>query len=169
MPRHYRRRSMGMRPVIQSQKVVLNYAPTSRAATSVLTSNLSKGIDAVAAGQSGPTDPNVPTGSIIKYFEIQWSVTNLINVSQFFWISIQRRHSGQPQVSPRLVGGHPQRNQVFYQKQFMLGQSQNSNHIIRFKVPKKYQRVRDGDLWDFIWESDQVHTEALQVIYKYYR
>ncbi len=158
-----------MAPVIQSYKKVLNFAPTSRAASTKLNQILTTGTDSVAAGQTGVTDSAVPTGAVIKYIEISFSVANLVNVSQFFWYTIQMVHTGQSSVAPRVVGGNAQRNQVFHQVQFMVGQSQNSNHMFRFKIPKKFQRVREGDKWQLVFESDQVFTEACQVIYKFYR
>ncbi len=155
--------------VVQSFKKVINHAPASRTVTTVHPFNVSFGVDSVAAGQTSPTDVNVPTGSVIKNFESQFSVTNLTNQNQYFWVSIQRTHSGQAPVSARAVGGHPQRNQVFRLLQFMVGQSQNSNHVWKFKVPAKYGRVREGDAWVMTIESDVVFNAAVQHIYKFYR
>lgn len=161
------RRSLGN--VIQSYKKVLNYAPTSRAAATQFNHILTKGVDSAAAGQTSATDADVPTGAVVKYIEVQWSAANLVNIAAFYWLTIQKIHSGQSSVDGQSVGGNSQRNQVFFQKQIMIGQSQNSNHVLRFKVPKKFQRVREGDQWRFTHQSDAVYTEACQVIYKFYR
>ncbi len=170
MPYHRRRRRMSSpRAVIQSFKKVLNFAGTSHVSNTVIQFPLSDGTDSVAAGQTGPIDPQVPTGSVIKYIEIQYSFVNLTSVSQMTHVAIQKLHAAQALVDPRLVGGNPQRNQVFFQQLFMVGKDQNSNHVYRFKVPKKYQRVREGDRWFFTVISDQVFSDALQCIYKFYR
>ncbi len=170
MPRHYRRsRTTAMRPVIQSFKKVLNYAPASRAAGAKLDFEMATGQDSVAAGQTGPTDVNVPTGSIIKSFTIQYSCQNLVNIASFLYISVQRALPSQTTLSPNVIGGSNQRNQVHLQMQKSVGQNQQVNFSITFKVPKKYQRVREGARWVFVTLPTQIQTDALQVIYKFYR
>lgn len=164
-----RRRSGGARSVIQSYKKVIDVAPTSRGAGANIAHAMSEGIDSVAAGQTSPTDDNVPTGSIIKAFYINYCTTNLVAISQFMFVSIQLLRTGQSLVSPRLVGGDPQRNQVFYQKMYSVGKEQNSTLAFWFKVPKSFQRVRDGDRWQMIIQGTAVHTDAFQCVYKFYR
>lgn len=168
MPRHFRR-SSSPRPVIQSFKKVLNFAGTSQSAGTTIQKDLVIGVDSVAAGQTGVTDANVPTGAIVKYIEITLCVTNLVAVSDFVHVAIQQLHSGQTKVSPQTVGGNPQRNQVFFQQMFSVGKEQNSTHVYRFKIPKKFQRVREGDKWIFTSIYSVVSTDILQAIYKFYR
>lgn len=168
MRRRYTRRS-SPRSVVQSYKKVINYAPTSQPAATTLNYIAVTGQDSVAAGQTGVTDTNVPTGSVVKYIEIQYSVTNLVAIASHQFVSIQLQLSGQSVVDPQAVGGTAQRNQVHFQLQFNIGKDQNSNHIFRFKVPKKYQRVREGMIWNFAAKGDTVHTGAVQMIYKFYR
>ncbi len=167
--RGFRRRSGGMRPVIQSFKKVINHAPASRTVDTVHAFNIAAGVDSQAAGQTSVTDVNVPTGSIIKWVEIQFSASNLVSQAAYFWATLQIRHTGQSTVSGRLVGGNPQRNQIHRQLQFQLGQNQNSNHVWKWKVPKRIQRVREGDVLLFTLESDVVHNSGIQIIYKFYR
>ena len=162
-------RRSGLGAVVQSYKKVLNFAPASRTVTTTHTFIASDGQDSVAAGQTGVTDASVPTGSVIRNIEFQFSVTNLTSQSEYFWASIQRVHTGQGAISARAVGGSPQRNQVHKLYQFMVGKDQNSNHVWKFKVPKKFGRVREGDAWMLTIESDAVHNSAVQVIYKFYR
>ncbi len=157
-----------VRPVIQSFKKIINHAPASRT-TSLIEFAIATGTDSTAAGQTTPTDVAVPTGSIIKHFEIQFSVTNLVSISMFQLVSIQQLRSGQISISPEIIGGSSQRNQVFYQKQWSVGKEQNSTLIIKFKVPKRFQRVREGDRWIFNTKSLVVSTSAVQIIYKFYR
>lgn len=158
-----------MGQVIQSFKKVLNFALTSRGAGAIIAFPVSIGQDSVAAGQTGVTDPNVPTGSIIKYFEITYTDVNLVAVSHTINWTIQQLHSGQSRIDPRVVGGNPQRNQVFAQGLFSVGRDQNSTHIMKFKVPPKFQRVREGDTWDFAIVGLAVHADSCQIIYKFYR
>ncbi len=163
------RRSSMPRAVIQSFKKVINHAPASRTATTIHAFNISFGVDSVAAGQTSVTDVNVPTGSIIKFAEIQYNISQLVTQAAYFWATVQRTHVGQFPISGRLVGGSSQRNQVMRQLQLVVGKDQNSNHVWKFKVPKKFQRVREGDAWIFTLESDVVHNSAVQHIYKFYR
>lgn len=171
--RRFRSRPMGrrsgVRPVIQSFKKVLFVAPASRAAATSLNQVLTEGEDSIAAGQTGATDAGVPTGSMIKYIEIQYAVTNLVAIASHMTLSIQRTHSGQAPIVSNAIGGSPQRNQVHLMKMYNIGQNQNSNHTIRFKVPAKYQRVREGDKWQINRVCDTVFTDAILVIYKFYR
>ncbi len=167
MPRHFRSRRMA--PVIQSYKKVLNEAPASRISGSDIVSTMSNGVDSTAAGQTGPTDSNVPTGCVIKYFEIQWAMGNVSGGNNFFHVCIQLLHSGQSKVSPNVVGGNPQRNQVFYQSFFQIGTDQNGSRTYRFKVPKKLQRVREGDSWKFVRQGSATFTDGTQIIFKFYR
>lgn len=164
-----RRQSRSLGQVIQSYKKVLNIAPTSRAAVTVLNNAITTGVDSTAAGQTSATDGNIPTGSVVKFIEIQYNCQNLVGIAAFLNIGIQQLHSGQTVVDPRVVGGDPQRNQMHFQKQYCIGQNQNVNITLKFKIPKKYQRVREGDTWNFTRVSNQVFTDTMQVIYKFYR
>lgn len=157
------------RNIVQSFKKVLNAAPGSRAADTLIAFTAVTGTDSVAAGQTGVIDSAVPTGSIVEFIEFQLGMVNLISVSCFIHVAIEQTHSGQSVVDPRVVGGDPQRNQVFHQQMFTIGQNQNSNHIFRFKVPRKFQRVREGDTWQLVTVGDVVHTSACQTIYKFKR
>ncbi len=170
MPFHRtRRRSISPRSVVQSFKKVLNYAGTSQVANTQENILLSSGTDSAAAGQTGPTDANVPTGSVIKGFIIQYSSYNTVNVAAFTHIAIQLKRGTQSFIDPRLVGGNTQRNQVFKQKLWNVAPNTNSNHAFMFKIPRGYQRVREGDVWSFSVISDQIVTRVVQVIYKFFR
>lgn len=169
--RRYRSRRGGSRigNVIQSYKKVLNFAPVSTAAAAVTNFSASVGQDSVAAGQTTVTDPNVPTGSLIKYIEVQLALQNLVNIAGFAHVVMQRIESGQTRVVPNAVGGNPQRNQVLHQELFCVGQNQNVNRTLRFKVPPKFQRVKEGSQWQYTLTCDVIHTPACQIIYKFYR
>ena len=163
-----RRSSMTPRTVIQSYKKVLDHAPES------LTVNkhtiiLSKGLDSITAGQVTPTDADVPVGSVIKGFSIDLAFINIGNTDCFVWVTIQQVHSGQVAVNPRVVGGNPQRNQVFRQIMRGIPPDTNANMHINFKIPKRFQRVRDGDQWAIHYENSEVVSRTAEIIYKFYR
>ncbi len=109
------RRISAPRAVIQSYKKVLNFAPASRTSGTVIAATLSLGEDSIAAGQTGTTDNGVPTGSVIKFIEIQWAIGNVSGGNNFLNVTIQLLHAGQTNISPLVVGGNPQRNPVFFQ------------------------------------------------------
>ncbi len=157
------------RAVVQSYKKVLNEAPASRVPATNIVSTMANGVDSVAAGQTGPTDAAVPTGCVIKFFEIQWAMGNLSGGNNFFHVVIQLLRSGQSNVSPNVVGGNPQRNQVFFQSMFQIGTDQNGSRVYRFKVPKRFQRMREGDSWKFVRQGSATYTDGTQIIFKFYR
>ncbi len=172
MARHFGRRRFrgGTNPrmIIKSYKKVLNFAGTTRAAAALVSKVLIVGVDSTAIGQTGPVDGNVPTGSIVKVINCEINFANLTNVSAEVHLNIQLQHSGQSVVDPRVVGGNPQRNQVFYQKLFPCLFHQNTRWAKAFKIPPKFQRVREGDFWSVTHISNQINTDIGQFIYKVY-
>ncbi len=169
MRRRSFRRTRSLGTVVQSFKKVLDFAGASRAAAAKIDFILVTGDETVVAGQTAPTDSKVPTGSVVKYIEIHYAVSNLVNVTVKQDICIQYTRSGQTSINPNAVGGNPQRNQVLYQRMFFVGTNQNNNPIYRFKIPSKFQRVREGDSWIFTTVGDVVHSNAMKAIYKFYR
>ncbi len=93
MPRHYRRRSYSPRPVIKTYKKVLNFAGTSQTIANH-TDVITTGTDSVAIGQTGATNTTIPTGSSVRYIEIQYSAINLVNTAAFIHFTIQLVHFG---------------------------------------------------------------------------
>lgn len=147
----------------------MNDAPASRTAATNQIFAVVTGVDNATVGQSTAVDSNVPTGAIVKYIEFQLAMQNLVNVAAFAHVTIQYKLANQNNVSPNVVGGNPQRNQVLHQDLFCIGQNQNVNRTYKFKIPKKFQRVREGMIWQLVWQGDQIHTAAAQAIYKFYR
>ncbi len=127
------------------------------------------GKDSVAAGQTSATDAEVPTGSIVKFIEIQFACSNLVSVACYVNCTIQYSLATQNTINPDAVGGNAQRNQVLHQDLFVVGADQNSTHKFRFKIPKKYQRVREGVAWKLTWANSATVNRKVQVIYKFYR
>ncbi len=170
MPGMYRRRGrrgLAIRPV-QSFKNVVDIAPTSNIANTKVDYEITEGED-VAAGQATSASITVPTGSTIKSILVNFATQNLVNVAAFMWVTIQRVHTQQTTLPPRLVGSSSRRNQVFFQRLISLGTNQNQLLYFRFRIPRGMQRVREGDKWILSFESDQIHQSAAQFIYKFYR
>ncbi len=167
MPYPRRRRRSRPRAVIQSYKQLIQNAPASHAAATIDVNTMAIGVDSY----TGPTAANneVPTGAIIEKFDIQIAVQNLVNIASFVWVSIQHLRSGQAAINPRAAGGSPQRNQVHLMLHRCVGMNQNINFHIPFKVPRKYQRVREGDVWQVTVESQNIWTDSSQIIYKFLR
>ncbi len=163
-----RRRSGGMRPVIQSFKKVLEQADVSVPA-SFRNEVLVAGVDSVAAGQISATDPNVPTGAIIKYIELHFSAGNQTAVVSHITTAFQYTLQNGTGIDPILVGGHLGRNQVMHMSKYAIGPNQNGNRVYRFKIPKAYQRVREGRRWIFSWRTTGTINFSMMTIYKFYR
>ncbi len=163
------RRSTRMAPVIQSYKKVINHAPASIAAASNNILEASTGEENAVVGQTSPVDVDVPTGAVIKYIEFQISLNNIVENPAFAHVLIMQKLSGQGNLSPNVVGGNPLRNQVFHQDLFAVAANQNVNRVYKFKVPKKFQRVREGATWQLIMQCNQAVSMAGQFIYKFYR
>ncbi len=167
MPYRRRRRQMVARNPIQSYKQAIQNAPASTVA-GVVNHPLVVGVD----NYTGPSAANneVPTGAVVTGFDIQVaSQNNLASSAIFLWASIQHTRSGQSPLDPRSLGGNPQRNQTFRQRLLILGVGQNSNLYWKFRIPKKFQRVREGDQWILTLNADGTTIRASQIIYKFYR
>ncbi len=151
---------------IQSFKQVFIDGPASRAAATKIDSNFLVGVD----NYTGPVgNQNVPTGAKVMSIDLQIGVTNLVGISSNFVWTVQLLRSAQGSITPNAQGGSPQRNQVIYTRNVFVGQFQNYNPHIRVKIPPKFQRVREGDIWKIVTFSDTVHASIIQVIYKFYR
>ncbi len=152
---------------IQSYKQVAVDGPASRAAGTDINHVFVLGVDNYT-GPSGALS-EVPTGAKIGFVNILLCFTNLVSISALLHLNIQILRSGQSGVTPGAVGGNPQRNQVLHTMMKFLGHDQNSNFVLRVKIPKMYQRVREGDQWTITYRCDTVFASATQVIYKFYR
>ncbi len=156
------------RPMMRSYKMVINHAQASRVAAADIVFGIATGADAKVPGQTSAVDVIVPVGCRIEGFTFQLGIVNLVSVANFTHATIQLRRSGQTTVSPLVVGGDPLRNTIHRQYLWSHGADQNSSHELRFKIPKQFQRVRDGDIWQLVTNSSQIVTSVAQVIYKYY-
>ncbi len=163
-----RRRSSGPRNIVQSFKKVIFRVNASFGA-GFTNEQIAVGVDSIAAGQTSATDNQVPTGSIIKYFEVQFAASSVVSTPIYLNCTIQYRLSGQTFIDPRLVGGDKQRNQVLHMDLFSVGSNQNSTHKFKFKIPKGFQRLREGMEWALTWSTNGTVNREFQCIYKFYR
>ncbi len=159
------RRRSSPRPIVKTYKKVLNFAEASFAA-GLRAETFVTGVDSVAIGQTSLTDANVPTGARIKFIEIQMPITNAVDQTAYINCSLQYKLSGQALADPDGVGGHPQRNQVLHQELFQVGFNQNSTHKFKLRIPKQFQRLREGMVWILAWSNSNTVNRRLQVIYK---
>ncbi len=152
---------------IQSYKQISVDGPASRAAATNIVHLVAQGVDNYA----GPTAANneVPTGAKISSVLLLLGFTNLVAISALLHLNFQFLRSGQSVIVPGAIGGNPQRNQVTDTRMFFLGQNQNSNLMMIIKVPKIFQRIREGDTWRLVYRCDAVFASATQAIYKFYR
>ncbi len=168
--RHFRNfrgsRRRSMRPVINTYKQVQLHAPASVPAGKVAYT-LSIGVDNYTG--PGATNSEVPTGARIESITILGAVVNLVAIAAFNALTIQNLHTSQATVDPLAVGGNAQRNQVHKTSYKMIGQNQNSNVSFVFRVPPKFQRVREGDKWMLVLNVNQITTQSFYVIYKFSR
>ncbi len=152
---------------IQSYKQVTVDGPASRAAATNINHQLVVGVD----DYTGPTGTNaaVPTGAKIMSILVMASFTNLVGISSLLHLNVQLRRSGIGIVTPGVIGGVPERNTVIFTAMKFLGKDQNSNFMWRLKIPRIYQRIREGDIWTLVYRADTVFASATQCIYKFYR
>ncbi len=128
---------------------------------------LAVGVDGVAPKQTTNTDADVPTGSRIRYMEIQFGCVNLTAGAVMVHASIQYTLQSQSTLDPNIAGGNAQRNQIMHQILYSAGPDQNASRVFRFKVPPKFQRIRDGMKWQFVWNASGTVTANTVTIYKF--
>ncbi len=169
VPFHYRanrrRRSMGLRPIDSFKQVTVD-GPASRAAATNILHQILLGVDHFTAPA---TNIEVPTGAKVFSLLIMGSFMNLTSVALTTHFNITLLRSGQAAPVPGVIGGSNVRNQVIYTQMKMLGKDQNNNLMVRVKVPRSMQRIREGDNWFIQYQSDAVISSITQCIYKFYR
>ncbi len=166
--RHFRG-SRGMRrsprPMTRTFKKIIRHANASFSA-GFQNESIAIGTDNSSPKQTTISDTDVPTGARLKYFEIQFAVTNVVSTPCFINCSVQYTLSGQTFIDPSQAGGKPQRNQILHMELYSVGANQNSTHKFRFKVPPKFQRLRESMQWGMTWSNTATVNRETQVIYK---
>ncbi len=129
-----------------------------------------KGKDEETLGQTGVNDTDVPTGSIVPSVEIWMPKVNLgAGTANFITWSIQRTQTGQAVVDPIVQAGNPLRRNVLLTGKLGLGAGQNNSLHFKYRVPKKYQRVGDGDVWNLVMNNGLAVSTEYMFIFKVYQ
>ncbi len=149
----------------RSVKYVVDQAQTT-SGVALSAFDLAIGVDEEPLGQASATDVSIPSGSKIKQFNIMSCWGSITGVSTFMHWSIQRIKSGQASISPKGVGGNALRTNVMMQGMQCIGDKQNATVDIKYKVPKRFWRIGDGDKWAFITISSTNVDTVKQCIYK---
>ncbi len=162
------RRRSGPRAVVQSYKKVILFAEATFTA-GFQSEIIVDGKDSLAAGQTSATDANVPTGCIVRFIEVQFAAHNPAESACYLNCTLMYTLSGQGVIDPDTVGGNDRRNQILHMDLFSVGGFQNSTHKFKFKIPPKFQRVREGMQWRLVWNNSATINRKVQMIYKFYR
>ncbi len=160
------RRRSTLRPMVNTYKKVLHFVNASFGA-GFTNDFLVQGQDNISPKQTSNVDGAVPTGSRIKFIEVQFAAANNVATPIYVNCTLQYKLGGQAFIDPNTVGGHNQRNQVLHMDLFSVGNGQNSTHKFKFKIPKKFQRVREGMDWALVWRTNGTLNRELQAIYKF--
>ncbi len=152
---------------IQSYKQITVDGPASRAAATNISHTVLVGVD----NYTGPSAANneVPTGAKVMSVLVMACFTNLVTISALLHLNFQCVRAGIVGITPGVIGGQTNRNTVIFTAMKFLGKDQNSNYMWLIKIPRIYQRVREGDAWNITYRNDAVFASATQAIYKFYR
>ncbi len=157
---------MRPRPIVHTYKKVLNFLAAGFAA-GFRAENIVLGKDGQTLEQVSNTDPDVPTGAVLKFIEVHFCIANLTANAAFVTCSLQYKNAGQTFVDPTAVGGSNVRNQVMHLDLFSIGSGQNSTHKFKFKIPPRFQRIRETMDWSIVWQNTETVTRNMMVIYKF--
>ncbi len=136
-------------------------------AAGLLAHDVVVGVDSLALGQTSITDPNVPTGTKIRGITVMVSISNPSTLSLEYGFNLQYLVAGQTaNVNPLAVGGDAQRNQVIKSWHGIVAQDTMVNVTKYVKIPKQFQRMREGMRWRLVSDSSVSREHAEQFIYK---
>ncbi len=169
--RHFRsfrgsRRRSSPRPTARYGKYIVFVAGASEAAGLTATT-MFKGVDAATLGQTGVTDVDVPVGARIEQVEIFMPKVNLgAATANFIVWSIQRTLFGQSVLDPITAGGKANRKNILLTGVVGLGAGQNNSLHVKYRIPKKFQRIGDGDVWSLVTNNGLAVSTMYYIIYK---
>ncbi len=150
----------------RSAKYIVVSGPTSEGA-GLIAVTMAQAKDNETLGQNSVTDSDVLVGAKITSFEIFMPKINFTaTTANFVTWSIQRTVSGQSVVNPIGAGGSPLRKNILLTGCIGIGTGQNNSLHIKFKVPKKFQRMGDGDVWSIVNENAFALSTFYYIIYK---
>ncbi len=128
------------------------------------------GKDNTTLGQASVTDTDVPVGSKVTVIDIFMPKVNLgAATANFIHWTLQRTQTGQAVINPISAGGNPLRTNILLSGVMGLGAGQNNSLHIRYKVPKRFQRIRDGDVWNLVNNNGLAVSAIYQFIYKVFQ
>ncbi len=154
------------RSTVRSAKYIVVEGPVSEAA-GIIAVPFIKGVDNAALGQSGVTDFDVPVGAKVAKVEIFMPKVNLgSGTANFIHWTLQRTSTGQSVVNPITAGGSPLRTNIMLTGVLGLGAGQNNQLHVTFKIPPKYQRIADGQVWQIVHDNGLVVSATYMFIYK---
>ncbi len=159
-----RRRSIP-RSTIRSAKYIVQVAAASEA-SGTGAATIMTGTDSAVIGQTGPTDAAVPVGAKVSTIEIFMPKVNLATTANFIHWTIQRIRTGQSVINPLSAAGDPLRTNIMLSGVVGLGDRQNSNLHVRYKIPPKMQRLASGDSWIIVNNNTSAVSTVYQFIYK---
>ncbi len=171
--RHFRsyrgsRRKSMPRSTIRSVKYIVSQSGASEAAGLTAVTIL-KGVDNTTLGQTGQTDVDVPTGAKVAQIEIFMPKVNLGSATaNFITWTLQHTKTGQAVKNPDSLAGNALRTNVMLTGVLGLGAGQNNNLHIKYKIPPKFQRIADGDIWNLVNDNGLAVSTFYYFIYKVY-
>ncbi len=156
------------RAMVRSATYRIVDGPQTDAAGLVVTP-IALGTDNATLGQTSVVDNAIPVGAKIQSIEIFMPKVNLGSATaNFITWTIQRTLSGQSVVNPLTAGGNPIRKNIMLTGCIGLGTGQNNSLHIKFRVPKRFQRIGDGDSWALVTENTLAVSAQYIIIYKVY-
>jgi len=160
-----RRRSIP-RSMTRSAKYIVVSGPVT-AAAGIEAVTMFQGQDNTVLGQTGPTDAGVPVGAKISQIEIFMPKVNLgAGTANFIHWTIQRSLTGQSIVNPITASGNPLRKNILLSGVLGLGAGQNNSLHVKYKIPPKFQRIGDGDIWSIVNDNGLAVSVTYYIIYK---
>lgn len=152
---------------INSFKQVNYLAPITLPAATKNDTIISSGVD----NYTGPSVSNneVPTGASIKAVNVQISCVNVAAGASFIHATLQYVAATVVSLSPINYGGNNKRNIIHKHIMRACGENQNVNINLSYKIPPRFQRVREAGRWMVVMEATQATVMSIQTIYKFYR
>ncbi len=152
------------RNVIRTAKYIVVVGPASEATGTTVTPMI-LGADNAVLGQTGVTDITVPVGARVEKIEIFMPKIGLGAIGNFITWSVQHLVSGQAVISPIVAGGSPLRKNIILTGHVGLGQNQNNSIHVKFRIPKRFQRIGDGDAFQIVNHNHLAVTTDYYIIY----
>jgi len=150
----------------RSSKYIVQQAASSEAAGTQVVS-MCLGADDAVLSQSGSADITVPVGAKVKELDIRMPKVNLgAATANFIHWTIQRIQPSQAVLSPILTAGSTLRRNVMLSGVIGLGAGQNNSLHVKYKIPKTFWRMGDGQSWQLVMDNGLACSTVYQIIYK---